>query len=116
MKQWLSFVFALFCLSCSNKDKLPPDVFPMNKMKMMVWDLEVAEQTATARFLMKPDSLRMDATSLYLQVFQKYKTDKAGFYKSMNYYQAHPDILQTLFDSVAAYGTRKRTDLYKNRY
>ncbi|MDQ2753874.1 MAG: DUF4296 domain-containing protein [Bacteroidota bacterium] len=116
MKKKLTFVFALFCLSCSNKDKLPPDVFPMNKMKMMVWDLEVAEQTASERFLMKNDSLRMESTSLYLQVFQKYKTDKAGFYKSMKYYETHPDILKILLDSASAYGTRKRTDAYKNKY
>lgn len=116
MKRWLTFVFALFCLSCSNKEKLPPGVFPMNKMKMIVWDLEVAEQSANEQFLMKPDSLRMEATSLYLQVFQKYKTDKASFYNSMKYYQMHPDVLKVLFDSVAAYGTRKRTELYKNQY
>ena len=83
---------------------------------MMVWDLEVAEQTASERFLMKHDSLRMEATSRYLQVFQKYKTDKTGFYKSMDYYETHPDVLKTLFDSVSAYGTRKRTEIYKNKY
>ncbi len=117
MKKIVSLLFFIvFFLSCSHKDEIPPDIFSINTMKKVVWDLEVAEQTASEKFIMQKDSLQMEATSLYQQVFAKYKTNKATFYKSMSYYEAHPDVLKVLFDSVNNYGTRQKAEAYKKLY
>lgn len=118
MKRMATFVFIalIMTFSCSRKQEIPPNIFPVQKMKLIVWDLEIAEQTASEKFVLQKDSLRMEATSLYQQVFAKYKTNKATFYKSMSYYETHPDVLTILLDSVNTYGSRQRTEAYKKAY
>ena len=106
----------LFLSSCSHKEKMPPDIFPMNKMKLLVWDMEMADQKASEQFLLQKDSMRMEATSLYQQVFAKYKTDKRTFYKSFSYYESHPELLKVLFDSISNYSSRQKSALYKKEY
>ena len=78
--------------------------------------MEMADQTATEKFPLAKDSLRMEATSLYQQVFLKYKTDKKTFYNSFTYYEAHPVLLKTLLDSAGNYGARQKQSLYKKTY
>ena len=117
MKCFLPLVFTVFLMfSCSKKESLPPGVFPVNTMKMMVWDLEYAGQKASDHFPLQKDSLRMESTSLYGQVFAKYKTDKKTFYNSFAYYESHPILLKVLFDSVAKYGGRQKEIFYKKSY
>ncbi len=117
MRYFVLFTFVVLTgSSCSQKDKLPPDVFPVNKMKMIVWDMEVADQTASDKFLIQKDSQRMEATSLYQQVFVKYKIDKKAFYKSFSYYESRPEILKVLFDSVSRYGNRQKQKAYQKAY
>lgn len=112
MKQVYCIALLLLFVSCSEEDALPATIFPVNKMKMIVWDMEMADQTATDRFLLNKDSLRMEATSLYQGVFKKYKTNKKEFYNSFGYYEAHPVMLKVLFDSVSNYGNRQKTIYY----
>ncbi len=112
----LPFFLMLMLISCSEKEKMPPDIFPLNKMKEMVWDMEIAEQTAAEKFLQQKDSLRMETTSLYGQVLAKHKTGKKAFYKSMCYYESHPTLLKILFDSVSSYGNRQKGEAYKKAY
>lgn len=95
---------------------MPPGILPVNKMKVIVWDMEKADQQASDRFLLYKDSLRMEATSLYQQVFAKHKTSKADFYKSFSFYESNPELLKTLFDSVTEYGSRQKTNLYKKAF
>ena len=112
----ISFLLLLLFSSCADEKKMPPDIFPVNKMKVIVWDMEIAEQTAAERFLQRKDSLRLETTSLYQQVFVKYKTDKKAFYKSMSYYESHPKQLKVLLDSVSNYGNRQKNAAYKKAY
>ena len=117
MRVFFLLLAAMFiCYSCRHKPELPPDIIPLNRMKMLVWDMEMANQNAADKFMEQKDSQRMEATSLYQQVFMKHKTNKADFYKSFTYYESHPDILKVLFDSVGDYGNRQKTAAYKKVY
>lgn len=117
MKSLYIFLFILLVLSgCESKTRIPPDVIPINKMKMVLWEMEMADQQASGKFLLSKDSLRMEATSLYQQVFTKYKTNKAAFYKSFAFYESNPDIMKVLFDSASEYGNRQKTAAYKKNY
>lgn len=117
MKKSFRIFFTLCVLfSCKGKKQLPPDVIPLNKMKVIVWEMEVADQQASDRYFLSKDSTRMEATSLYQQVFAKHKTGKADFYKSFTYYESNPDIMKVLFDSVSEYGNRQKAAAYKRNY
>ena len=111
---FLSFLCSL--LSCSDKEEVPADVFAIDKMKVIVWELAIADQTAANNFLMQKDSLQMEATSLYRQVFAKHRINRKTFYKNFSYYESHPQLLKALFDSVSSYGNRQKMNAYQKSF
>jgi hypothetical protein len=113
MKKYLAIIFILLLTSCSAGDKVPKDVLPVNKMKAIIWDMSLAENMASEKYVINKDSQRIMVTGLYQKIFNLHKIDKTSFYKSYAYYEAHPKVLQELFDSVNAYGLRQKTKVYQ---
>ena len=113
MKKLLVFIYILLLTSCSSGDEMPKDVLPVSKMKTIIWDMTLADNVASDKYLINKDSQRIMVTGLYQKIFKLHKTDKANFYKSYGYYEAHPKVLQVLFDSVNAYGLRQKAKVYQ---
>src|SRR4051812_4592977 len=107
MKKHLAFIFTVLLTACSSGDKMPKDVLPVSKMKTIIWDMSLADNIASEKYAIKRDSQRIMVTGLYQKIFNLHKIDKASFYKSYTYYEAHPTEMQVLFDSVNAYGLRQ---------
>jgi hypothetical protein len=101
--------------SCISEDtKIPKDILPLNKMKLIVWDMTQAGEYAT--YLQEKDTTKRKYTTAYLtEVLKLYKINKEDFFKSFKYYQSHPTLNQQLFDSVSAYAQRQRVDMYRRR-
>lgn len=57
-------------------------------------------------------NLKLLATQAFQQVFDVHHITKDQFYKSYKYYEQHPDKNNILMDSLAAYASRKRQELY----
>lgn len=112
----IPFLFVImllvFVAGCSSGDKMPKDVMPVSTMKVLIWEMSVADQVAADKYTLNKDSQRITATGLYQQVFALHKIDKPGFYRSFAYYEAHPNELKVLFDSAAAYGNRMKAKSY----
>jgi len=116
MKHVITSLFILSLLSaCSSKGKIPPDVLNINTMKPIVWDMISTEQNIVASDPVRIDSFKLPLIAGYEKVFAVHKIDKNTFYKSFDFYEAHPDLLKVLMDSVSSYGMRKKAELY-NRY
>ena len=113
MKKLLSFIFLLLLTACSSNDEIPKEVLPISKMKVVVWEMSLADAMASEKYALKKDSQRIMVTGLYSKIFRLQKINKATFYKSFADYEAHPPVMQTLFDSVNAYGTRQKTKAYQ---
>ncbi len=115
MRGLLTILIGLIIFSACNADrKIPDDIIPPDKMKLVVWDMLRAEQLAyTDTAIRRKPVFKDSVTRLYQQVFALYKIDKADFYKSYAYYEAHPDYNKLLLDSISAYAGRKRNDLYQ---
>src|SRR5437588_2283437 len=113
MKKLITIIFTLLLTSCSSGDKVPKDILPIDKMKTIIWDLSLADNMASEKYVMKKDSQRIMATGLYQKIFSLYKIDRKSFYKSYAYYEAHPPALKELFDSVNTYGLRQKTKAYQ---
>jgi hypothetical protein len=113
MKKSIAFISILLLTACSSGNETPKGVLPISKMKMVIWDMSLADAMATQQYTLRKDSQRIIATGLYNKVFSLQKIDKATFYKSFAYYEAHPPLLQILFDSVNAYGTRQKAKVYQ---
>lgn len=114
MKDWMKCTLLVFLFSCSGNG-LPGGVLPRDQMEAVVWDMIAADQYYRD-FLVK-DSLKLDIRAerlkLYERVFQMHHTNRETFDKSYAYYSANPKLMQEVFDSLSAKGTRKLQDLYK---
>src|SRR4051794_37538268 len=113
MKKFFVFIFILLLTSCSSGNEMPKDVLPIDRMKIIIWDMSLADNMASEKYMINKDSQRIMVTGLYQKVFKLHKIDKTNFYKSYAYYESHPTVMQVLFDSVNAYGIRQKTKVYQ---
>lgn len=96
-------VLLILCvfISCSKNQDLPKGLLPPEKMEPVLWDYIRADVYAT-------DFIRQDSTKdaalenlkMQLAVFKKYNTSKDQFYKSLDYYLEHRNLLSPLVDSL----------------
>jgi len=85
---------------------------PVNKMKVIVWDM--VQAGAYASYRKETDTaVKIINTAYMAEVLKMHNINKADFFKSFNYYQAHPLLNKELFDSISAYSQRQRNDVYK---
>jgi Domain of unknown function (DUF4296) len=105
----LSFLFiSLFLItSCKDKNKIPKDIFPQEKMQAVLWSMINAGEFLNGYVLYK-DSVDKMAESLktYGQVFQIHHITKEEFDKSYSYYREHPDLLKVILDSLSKRQTK----------
>jgi hypothetical protein len=116
MKRCLIYIVLIFLVTaCTIKDKkIPEDIMPVNKMKLIVWDL--IQAGAYASSLKEKDTSIKNINTAYLaEVLKLHNVNKNDFFKSFNFYQQHPTLNKELFDSVSAYAQRQRTELYKRK-
>ena len=114
MKQLFGIILTcIFAVACSSPNKIPDDILGIDKMKPIVWDMLRAG--ALSQNLHKIDStlLKKERLENYEQVFKIYGITKDDFYKSYNYYLQHPDKNKILIDSVIAYSTKQRAELFR---
>jgi len=110
-----TLIAILVCLfgACKSPNKIPDDIIGIDKMKLIVWDMIRAGALYENKFSKYPDTLKIKTTEMFQQVFAIYGITKDKFYKSYRYYEEHPDKNKILMDSVSAYASRQRLELYK---
>lgn len=107
------FILAVVLASCSANKKEKP--LPVNKMKVVVWDMMKADEWYTRTS--QKDTLakkNREDIRLYEQVFLLHHLTKAQFYASYQYYETHPKAFKELLDSVDAFAGRERLKLSAN--
>lgn len=116
MKQCLlCFSVICFLIACTTEDKkIPKEIMPVDKMKIVVWDMLQAGNYATT-LKEKDTSIKKINTAYMAEVLKLHNISKDEFFKSFDFYVAHPQLNKELFDSLNAYGQRRRTDLYKKK-
>jgi len=109
------FCITLFSLlvSCSSDDEVPRDIIPIPQMKFIMFDVITAQEAAGLTFTKDTTALKQKTFELYQQVFAIYKISRGDFFKSFHYYEANPDKIKVLYDSLTAYANRKRQELYQ---
>ncbi len=108
--------FLFFCIilaACSSGDAIPADIIPVDKMKIITWDIMRAGEYAQRKFGKDSAVIKLKTTESFQQVFKIYGISKEDYYKSFSYYESHPDKNQILFDSLSAYADRQRQQLLK---
>lgn len=97
---FISCVFFLF-QACSDKDKIPANILSKSKMQTVLWDLLRADEYVIS--VAAADStlnVKDKSIELYEQVFKMHNVTKNEFQKSLVFYQARPDLLKVILDSI----------------
>lgn len=110
-------LFVFYTISCTNKNKVPDNIIQPDKMANLVWDVMNVEEYA--REMIPADTVRnkhikKERSILYQQLFDLHKTSREEFVKSFTYYSSRPDIIKTMFDTLAIRGNRMREESYKS--
>ena len=111
MRKYLMLLPMILLIACS-RNKVPADVLPPDKMKPLLFDMMRADELVTG-YVLRDTSLKakQEQVKMYEQVFAIHKTNKAEFYKSLKFYQQHPQINKVLFDSLLSFANRKKEKL-----
>lgn len=112
---WVSAVLITVLIACAGDDRVPSNVIKRDEMESILWDMMLADRYS-AQVLVKDSAkldVKMETFKLYEQVFQIHKITREDFLKSYKYYLNRPDITKSMFDSLAARGSRTRDELYK---
>lgn len=110
-----------FC-ACTDRNAVPSGIIRPDSMQVILKDVITADHFASEYVLkdsLRKDSVRrnvkLEARQLYETVFALHKITRDEFRKSMDFYYSRPDMLKNMFDSLSAYESRHRNDLYKPR-
>lgn len=108
----LSFILLMAC----SQSKVPSGILPPEKMKPLLFDMMRADELVTG-YVLRDTSLKakQEHQKMYEQVFAIHKTSKTEFYKSLKFYQQHPNINKVLFDSLLSFANRKKEKLARER-
>lgn len=113
---WVFRAFGLVLLftACTNKNKIPSDVLPPEKMEKVMWDMIQADRFSS-QFLEKDSAklnVKTETFKLYEKVFQLHKITRDEFVHSFKFYLNRPDINRALFDSLSSRANNRRAELY----
>lgn len=104
---------ALIIQSCSApKVTIPNDVLSKENMVAILTDIHLAESAVTLKFTNKDTSM-LQAAEYNNFIFKNHKTTKEQFNKSYDFYVAHPDILNKIYDDVLTELSKKQGEAAK---
>jgi hypothetical protein len=99
----LIFSIFLFIASCSNKEDMPKNILPRQKMQDIMWDISRAEEFLNSYVIYRDTSIDRAAESQkwYEKIYQIHKVTKKDFDRSYAYYKDHPVLLKEILDSLS---------------
>lgn len=109
MRKLFAVPVLLLFISCSKSDRVPENVISPEKMQLVFWDYIRAD--AFTKEFIKMDSVRRDTIEnmvLQQKIFGYYKISRDDFYRSYHYYTDHPELMNTIMDSIIARQGRKK--------
>jgi Domain of unknown function (DUF4296) len=109
MLKRITLICIVFLFSCGDKNDIPSGIIKPVKMQKVLFDVLRAD-AFVFDFVKKDTAKNLDAESVKLQqqLFAVHKVTKEEFYKSYDFYKAHPDLMQPLLDSMISKATRDK--------
>lgn len=109
--RWINIVLisTVILISCQSKNAVPAGILKPAKMQTVLWDMLRAD-AFTYEFITKDSAKKPEAENVKLQqqIFTVHKISKDEFYKSYEFYKSHPDLMQTMLDSLINKATRDK--------
>lgn len=110
-----SLLLILAAFACNSKTRVPDGIIPMPRMQAILWDLFRADGLTQAKML-KKENVQPDKENvvLFQQILSYHKQTRETFFKSYEYYLAHPDKFKILLDSLTAMSLRYTEEINNN--
>ncbi len=109
MKRLVCIIFITATIACGKNHS---SVLSLNDMKTVMWDMLNADSWY-AQTALRDTTGKLNKKNIewYGQIFLEHDITKEQFYKSYSYYEARPEKMKLLMDSIEAYGTRTKMAL-----
>jgi hypothetical protein len=101
-RQIIAFFLLLVIASCSDNKPLPSipgDVLNPDSMSIILRDLHLMDSGVNGHFF-QSNNITSDKSKLRNLVFEKHRVKAEYFFKSMDYYTANPERLDTVYQKV----------------
>lgn len=99
---FIIFFIAFFLFACSDKNKLPKGVMPVNQMKEVMWDMIRAGEFLNGVAFVKDSSNRAAVSQQWFnKIYEIHKISKEQFDKSYAFYNEHPLLMKEVLDSLS---------------
>jgi hypothetical protein len=111
-KYYSLFFSVLLFLTACNKGGTPSGIIKEEQMTSLLTEVHIIDGSMYS-VMQVPDSLYKYGAGKYQATFKRFHTDSAQFKKSFQYYASNPDLLQTIYEQVAANLKQKSDSLNK---
>lgn len=102
---------AIMLTSCSEKKvEVPADVLSTDKMIAVLTDVEIAEAARNQHDIVK-DTIADFTTASAKFIFEKHKVNATDFQRSMDWYAAHPEMLNKIYEEVVNSLSKKQSEV-----
>ena len=99
MKTKIFVICYLFLIGCSSDNEVPNDIINQDKMVAVMLDMYLAEGKVNNMRLSRDSSLAI--FDVYEDMlYKKHGVIDSVYERSMSYYYDHPDMLETIYESV----------------
>jgi Domain of unknown function (DUF4296) len=109
-KTFISFLLLFFILSaqsCTDEDSVPQKYVQPNEMESVLLDMKAAHAYAENMRIDSPQNRILTIKKLYKEILEIHHLTPDQFMKSYHYYEAHPKVMQNVYDSLLVDITRR---------
>jgi len=114
MKWMLACFFILISVAACRDNKKPLD---KNKMQDVLWD--VIKLEAYSQHLLAVDTVKRDTAKIFAmqeKVFSLHGITREQYLESYKYYDAHPEYMRAILDSITTRAQSQRNFIMQRRY
>ena len=100
----------ILIISCNNSNDIPTGIIKPVQMENILWDM--IRGHILAQEIVRKDSaqnLKSATFTISEKIYAIHKTDRIKFEKSLAFYERHPVLMRTVFDSLNALQTKKNS-------
>jgi hypothetical protein len=112
MKRVIPLLFLALTECKSEKHPMPSDVLPVEKMKMILADMQIADAVAETKALGGANE-RILSEEYYGRIYQLHHVTPEQFTASMKFYETHPVWLNKLYDEILTELSKRSADVSK---
>ncbi|HEX9649242.1 MAG TPA: DUF4296 domain-containing protein [Cyclobacteriaceae bacterium] len=97
----MKFYLAIVCVftGCVSEVEIPKDVMSKNQMISFVIDVHILE-AQTGQLRISKDSARVVFQYFEDELLQKHKVNDSLYYRSLEFYYAHPLLMEEVYAAV----------------